>query len=116
MVKLSLLLLATSNFWTPSGSCPLCLTPPCYHFEPPATAALFFGPRRRGPRRRQSAGCWALVRKRPLRPIVPFWRRPEAGNHIFTFSSPPLDRPQASRSYCVLVGRACGDGREMVRQ
>src|SRR5215471_15535798 len=27
--------------WTPSGSCPLCLTPPCYHFEPPATAALF---------------------------------------------------------------------------
>jgi hypothetical protein len=24
-----------------SGSCPLCLTPPCYHLEPPATAALF---------------------------------------------------------------------------
>jgi hypothetical protein len=27
---------------TPSGSCPLCLTPPCYHLEPPATAALFW--------------------------------------------------------------------------
>src|SRR5215475_16153134 len=27
--------------WTLSGSCPLCLTPPCYHLEPPATAALF---------------------------------------------------------------------------
>jgi hypothetical protein len=27
--------------WTLSGSCPLCLTPPCYHLEPPATAAPF---------------------------------------------------------------------------
>src|SRR5580658_2585613 len=26
-----------SIFWTLSGSCPLCLTPPCYHLEPPAT-------------------------------------------------------------------------------
>src|SRR5712671_1684377 len=25
-----------------SGSCPLCLTPPCLNFEPPATAAPFF--------------------------------------------------------------------------
>jgi hypothetical protein len=31
-----------SIFWTLSGSCPLCLTPPCYHLEPPATAAPFF--------------------------------------------------------------------------
>jgi hypothetical protein len=31
-----------SIFWTSSGSCPLCLTPPCYHLEPPATAALFY--------------------------------------------------------------------------
>src|SRR5689334_3872937 len=30
--------------WTLSGSCPLCLTPPCYHLEPPATAAPFFVP------------------------------------------------------------------------
>src|SRR5262245_7559933 len=28
--------------WTSSGSCPLCLTPPCLTFEPPATAARFF--------------------------------------------------------------------------
>src|ERR1700686_4073816 len=29
--------------WTPSGSCPLCLTPPCYQLQkPPETAALFF--------------------------------------------------------------------------
>src|SRR6478735_7615328 len=28
--------------WTLSGSCPLYLTPPCYHLEPPATAAPFF--------------------------------------------------------------------------
>jgi len=28
--------------WTPSGSCPLCLTPPCYQLQkPPETAALF---------------------------------------------------------------------------
>src|SRR5262245_7043877 len=27
--------------WTLSGSCPLCLTLPCYHLEPPATAAPF---------------------------------------------------------------------------
>jgi hypothetical protein len=30
-----------SIFWTSSGSCPLCLTPPCYPLEPPETAALF---------------------------------------------------------------------------
>src|ERR1700691_2514839 len=41
MVKFSRLLQISSNFWTSSGSCPLCLTPPCYHLEPPATAALF---------------------------------------------------------------------------
>ena len=41
LVKLSRSLLLSSIFWTSSGSCPLCLTPPCYHFEPPATAALF---------------------------------------------------------------------------
>src|SRR4029077_11548368 len=40
--------------WTLSGSCPLCLTPPCYHLEPPATAAPFLSqygskpPRHRG--------------------------------------------------------------------
>jgi hypothetical protein len=29
--------------WTPSGSCPLCLTPPCYQLQkPPETAALFW--------------------------------------------------------------------------
>src|ERR1051325_7270394 len=33
-----------SIFMDVSGSCPLCLTPPCYHFEPPATAAPFFVP------------------------------------------------------------------------
>src|SRR3954470_2591455 len=28
--------------WTPSGSCALCLTPPCYQLhKPPETAALF---------------------------------------------------------------------------
>ena len=32
---------ARPSSWTLSGSCPLCLTPPCYHLEPPATAALF---------------------------------------------------------------------------
>src|SRR5262249_20323638 len=31
----------SSNFWTSSGSCPLCLTPPCYRLEPPATGAPF---------------------------------------------------------------------------
>jgi hypothetical protein len=32
--------------WTPSGSCPLCLTPPCYQLQkPPETAALFLGVR-----------------------------------------------------------------------
>src|SRR5262249_61450958 len=34
-------LLWASTFWTSSGSCPLCLTPPFYHLEPPVTAALF---------------------------------------------------------------------------
>src|ERR1700751_1636649 len=41
-VKLSRSLQILSNFWTSSGSCPLCLTPPCYNLEPPATAAPFF--------------------------------------------------------------------------
>src|ERR1700684_1293679 len=40
-VKLSRSLQLLSIFWTSSGSCPLCLTPPCYHLEPPVTAALF---------------------------------------------------------------------------
>jgi hypothetical protein len=31
-----------SIFWTLSGSCPLCLTPPCYHLEPPFPAAPFY--------------------------------------------------------------------------
>src|SRR5215207_8936920 len=29
------------SFWMSSGSCPLCLTPPCYHF-PAASGRLFF--------------------------------------------------------------------------
>src|SRR5436305_11505070 len=31
--------------WTPSGSCPLCLTPPCYQLQKPpiSSAALFVG-------------------------------------------------------------------------
>ena len=33
---------SVSIFWTLSGSCPLCLTPPCLDFEPPAMAAPFF--------------------------------------------------------------------------
>src|SRR5215472_8733553 len=41
-VKLSRSLQNSSNFWTSSGSCPLCLTPPCYNLEPPATAAPFY--------------------------------------------------------------------------
>jgi len=53
-----------SIFWTSSGSCPLCLTPPCYHLGPPATAALFsFVARSNQPRNR----CWQLCRN--------FWRR-----------------------------------------
>src|SRR5262249_33051602 len=31
--------------WTPSGSCPLCLTPPCYQLQkPPILRRLFFWP------------------------------------------------------------------------
>jgi hypothetical protein len=40
-VKLSRSLQISSIFWTSSGSCPLCLTPPCYRLEPPASAAPF---------------------------------------------------------------------------
>jgi len=31
--------------WTPSGSCPLCLTPPCYQLsKPPVSGGSFFVP------------------------------------------------------------------------
>src|SRR5713101_9496924 len=33
-----------SILWTPSGSYPLCLTPPCYDLEPPRMAAPFLVP------------------------------------------------------------------------
>ena len=56
-----------------SGSCPLCLTPPCYHFEPPATAAPFF---------------------------VPFRGRPcPHGYHFVNIAAERLDRFVSTRSY-----------------
>src|SRR5215471_10074672 len=84
--------------WTPSGSCPLCLTPPCYHFEPPATAALFCR-RRLGPFRprfvREISVRSRLNRQLPSR----FGPVRRLGNHILTFLSRVLDRPDPPGSY-----------------
>jgi hypothetical protein len=37
---------AVSSFWTSSGSCPLCLTPPCYQLQAAGIRRLFFVPGR----------------------------------------------------------------------
>jgi len=58
--------------WTPSGSCPLCLTPPCYQLQrPPETAALFLG---------RLAVAAQLSRIRTFRART-IWLGPPRGNH-----------------------------------
>src|SRR3954452_20581169 len=50
--------------WTPSGSCPLCLTPPCYQLQkPPETAGLFFS----SPSRHSGARVFARTRNPEVR-------------------------------------------------
>jgi hypothetical protein len=73
-----------SIFWTLSGSCPLCLTPPCYHLEPPATAALFCDP---GIFVADTAGISAI---------------PRAGNYVASFIIVRLDSARASRDAALL--------------
>ncbi|MGB6797128.1 MAG: hypothetical protein WBE48_11405, partial [Xanthobacteraceae bacterium] len=73
-----------SIFWTLSGSCPLCLTPPCYHLEPPATAALFC-----------SVCDFSIVAARA-------WQRwPMAGNYVGSFIPLALDSLRISRDAVV---------------
>src|SRR3954454_20506460 len=96
-------------FWTPSGSCPLCLTPPCYQLQkPPETAALFLlgssfpGARlRANPESSTAHRVWIPGSLASLSPRND--ERREAGNHIPCLINGPLDsRPRARNDLFII--------------